>query len=177
MVDNEIKITMKLLERIQTRYSVRSFLPTQVEKEKIDYLLECARWAPSAVNAQPWHIIVVQQEKNKRALHQCYQREWFKQAPMYMLVCSNHQESWKRKYDNNDHCSIDIAIAVEHIALAVQEVGLGTCWVCNFDAVLCAELFELPNHIEPIVILPIGYPNDSLNEKKRKLIQDIVEWK
>jgi len=42
---------------------------------------------------------------------------------------------------------------------------------------LCAELFELPNHIEPIVILPIGYPNDSLNEKKRKLIQDIVEWK
>ncbi len=168
---------MNVLTLTKNRHSVRSFLPTAVEREKIDYLLECARWSPSAVNAQPWHFIVVQEESNKQALHQCYERDWFKQAPMYLIVCGNHKESWKRKFDNKDHCAIDIAIAVEHIVLAVQEVGLGTCWVCNFNPILCARLFSLPSHIEPIAILPIGYPNDEITEKKRKSIDEIVEWK
>ena len=75
---------MKLLERIQTRYSIRSFLPTQVEK-KIDYLLECARWAPSAVRSTMAYNSL-QQENNKTSLHQCLSKRMV-QTSSYVYAC------------------------------------------------------------------------------------------
>lgn len=168
---------MNILERSKQRYSVRKYTTQAVEKEKIEYLLECARWAPSAVNFQPWKLIVVESETSKANLQQCYDRDWFKQAPVYIVVCANLEQSWKRKCDNKDHAYIDVAIAVEHIVMAVSEVGLGTCWECNFDPSLCTTLLNLPEGIEPVALLPIGYPNDSIGEKKRKSMSEIVEWK
>ena len=70
---------MNLLELIQKRHSVRAYSQQPVEKEKIEYLLEVARLAPSAVNKQPWRFIVVQSEEKKCALHDCYNRDWFKE--------------------------------------------------------------------------------------------------
>ena len=168
---------MNLLNLISQRSSVRDFASTPIEREKIEYLIESARLAPSAVNAQPWYFIVIQNEENKLKIQSCYQRDWFKTAPVYILVCGDHTKSWKRK-DGKDFCNIDIAIAVEHICLMATEQGFGTCWVCNFDAEKCKELFELPSHIEPIVILPVGYPkNISMDESKmRKNLQEIIRW-
>ena len=91
------------------------------------------------------------------------------------MACGNHQISWKRN-DGKDHCDIDVAIAVEHIMLAATELGLGTCWVCNFDAKMCAEILNLPKEWEPIAIIPIGYSDTAVVEKKRKPIDEIVEY-
>lgn len=168
---------MNLLELIQKRHSVRAYSQQPVEKEKIEYLLEVARLAPSAVNKQPWRFIVVQSEEKKCALHDCYNRDWFKEAPLYIVVCGIHSESWKRGSDSKDHCDIDVAIATEHIVLATQELGLGTCWVCNFDALKCAEILQLPLNEEAIVILPIGYANENtIAEKKRKSKNEITSF-
>lgn len=168
---------MNLLELANSRYSVRSYSSQPVEQEKIDYLLDVARLAPSAVNKQPWRFIIVQSDEKKRALQGCYERDWFKEAPLYIVVCGIHSESWKRGLDNKDHCDIDVAIATEHIVLAAEELGLGTCWVCNFNASLCSKIFDLKEEEEAIVILPIGYANDNIkNEKKRKSKNDIVSF-
>lgn len=168
---------MNLLELIKNRYSVRSYSQQLVEKEKIDYLLEVARLAPSAVNKQPWRFIVVQSDEKKCALHSCYDRDWFKEAPLYIVICGVHTESWKRGLDNKDHCDIDVAIATEHIVLAAKELGLGTCWVCNFDASKCAKILQLNQDEEAIVILPIGYAKeDTIVEKKRKNKNEIVSF-
>ena len=83
-----------------------------------------------------------------------------------------HDEEWVRA-DGKHHGDIDIAIAVEHLCLAATEQELGTCWVCNFDASLCKELFAMPENEEPCVIIPIGYPADERKEKKRKEMDDI----
>ncbi len=167
---------MNLLELTKQRYSVRLFSNQEIEKEKLDYLLEVARMAPSAVNLQPWSFLVLQSEEAKKDIQACYDRDWFKTAPIYIVVCGNHLASWKRASDNKDHCDIDIAIATEHIALAAAEQGLGSCWVCNFDAALCKKLMQLPDGIEPMVILPIGYPDQQsvAKEKNRKNTEDIV---
>ena len=70
-----------------------------------------------------------------------------------------------------------LAIAIEHLCLAATSLGLGTCWVCNFDAKKCAELLRLPESAEPVAILPIGYPAESLiPEKKRKPVDEIIQW-
>ena len=164
---------MNCLELVKQRYSCRAYKPLCVEKEKLDYILECVRLAPSAVNKQPWRFRVVSEEADKARLQQCYNRDWFKSAPMYVRASVLHDEEWVRA-DGKHHGNIDVAIAVEHLCLAATEQGLATCWVCNFDADLCKELFGLSENEEPAVIIPLGYADDEPKEKKRKAIDEIV---
>ena len=165
---------MKLLDLVKTRYSCRNYQPTNVEKEKLDYIMECVRFAPSAVNKQPWLFHIVSDEFNKVKLQQCYNRDWFKTAPMYIIASILHDEEWVRS-DGKHHGNIDIAIAVEHLCLAATEQGLATCWVCNFDANQCKELFTIPENEEPAVIIPLGYAADEIKPKSRKAIDAIVK--
>ena len=146
----------------------------EVEKEKLEYVMECVRMAPSAVNKQPWRFHIVSEADGKAKLQQCYNRDWFKTAPMYIIASVLHDEEWVRS-DGKHHGDIDIAIAVEHLCLAATEQGLATCWVCNFDAVLCKELFAMPESEEPAVVIPIGYADDETRPKSRKTIDQIVE--
>ncbi|MDR2776038.1 MAG: nitroreductase family protein [Tannerella sp.] len=167
---------MELLKIISKRRSVRQFLPDDIEQEKIDCMLECARLAPSAVNAQPWKFILVKSPEKRALLHQCYNRDWFAAAPVYILALGDTNLSWKRKPDGKDHCDIDLAIAFEHLILAATEQGLGTCWVCNFDAELCGKLFNLPPGIIPLAITPIGYPaHEQEPVTNRKTLREITE--
>lgn len=167
---------MNLLDLAKKRCSVRDFSNSPVEAEKLKYILEVARMAPSACNLQPWSFLVLQSEEIREEIKECYDRDWFASAPLYILVCGNHEVSWKRKFDEKDHCDIDIAIAAEHIALAVEEVGLGTCWVCNFDPEKCRKIVKLPENIEPMVLLPIGYPARDFKaaEKNRKNEENLI---
>ncbi len=164
-----------ILEIIQKRRSIRNFTNQPINDEQLNYLLECARLAPSAVNFQPWHFILVKTENARQKIRQCYDRKWFATAPLYLIACANTSQSWKRPADGKDHADIDVAIAVEHICLAATELGLGCCWVCNFDVVKCCELFELPQELRPVAILPVGFPAaQPANPSPRKNLEDIV---
>ena len=165
---------MNFLGLVKIRYSCRAYQSLDVEKEKLDYILECVRFAPSAVNKQPWRFHIVNGEDEKAKLQQCYNRDWFKTAPLYIVASILHDEEWVRA-DGKHHGDIDIAIAVEHLCLAATEQGLATCWVCNFDSVMCKELFALPENEEPAVIIPLGYAADEAKPKNRKGIDDIVK--
>ena len=162
------------LDLVKARYSVRSYTDQAIEKEKLDYIMECVRLAPSAVNFQPWKFYIVESDEAKSKLCQCYTREWFTTAPLYIMACADLSQSWKRRHEGKDHADVDISIAVEHLCLAATEQGLGTCWVCAFDAALCKTLFDLPEHIEPIALIPLGYPADEAKEKSRKAMEEIV---
>ena len=152
---------MQLIDLIRKRRSVRSYAPRAVEEEKLHCLLEAARLAPSACNFQPWHFVTVSSLEGREKIQACYGREWFKTAPLYIIVCSDHTRSWKRPSDGKDHADIDAAIATEHICLAAAELGLGTCWICHFDVQRCAHSFRLPAGIEPVALIPVGYPAES----------------
>ena len=164
---------MQFLDLVKQRYSCRSYQAKGVEQEKLDYVMECVRFAPSAVNKQPWRFHLVKGEADKVKLQECYNREWFQTAPMYIICSILHDEEWVRA-DGKHHGDIDIAIAVEHLCLAATEQGLGTCWVCNFDAEKCSQLFALPANEEPAVLIPIGYAADEPKEKKRKSMDEIA---
>ena len=168
---------MNFLELAIDRYSVRAYSDRPIEREKLDYILECARLAPSATNAQPWKIYVINDPQVRAGIQECYPREWFKQAPVLIVVCVNDGAAWIRNYDGKNHADVDGSIIAEHICLAAADCGLGTCWVCNFDADVCAGILELPKEWRPLAILPIGYPvSDSIPEKKRKPIDEIVKF-
>ena len=164
------------LEIVSARRSVRSYTSQEIESDKLEYVLNAARLAPSACNIQPWSFIVVKDSETQKKLQDCYSREWFNSAPVYIIACADHSQSWKRKSDGKDHADIDLAIATEHLCLAATELGLGTCWVCNFDVDLCSRLFDLPKHIEPVAIIPIGYPESTelQGNPSRKELPEII---
>ncbi len=170
---------MSFLQLAKKRYSTRSFKNIPVEKEMLKKILETARIAPSAVNYQPLHFIVLQDDEMRKKVAGTYGREWILEAPVIVVVCGDHSKSWRRA-DGKDHCDIDAAIAVDHMTLAATELGLGSCWVCAFDSMQCHRILKLPSHIETIALLPLGYPADTGNPDrhltKRKNFDEIVHW-
>ena len=172
---------MKFIELAQRRYSCRNYDSKTVEQDKLEMILEAGRIAPSAVNYQPWHFIVIRGKESLKKIHAAYHREWFQSAPCVIVICGDHNQSWKRKQDGKDHCDIDIAITADHMTLQATELGLATCWICNFDKEKAMEILDLPTYLEPIVFLPVGYPLDqpdpSRHNEKRKKIQDITSFK
>ena len=165
---------MDFLELVKSRYSCRSYQPQSVEQEKLEYVMECVRLAPSACNKQPWRFRIVSSEEGRKGLCECYEREWFRSAPLYIVASVLHDEEWVRG-DGKQHGDIDVAIAVEHLCLSAAEQGLGTCWVCNFDVERCKRVLSLAANEEPTVLIPIGYPADKPKEKQRKDIELVVE--
>lgn len=169
---------MTFRDLAEARFSLRNYDSRPVEQEKIDCLLECVRVAPSAVNFQPCVFYVVIDQVLLAQLQDCYNRDWFKTAPMCIVACGNHQQAWHRKLDGKDHTDIDVAIAVDHLTLAAVDMGLGSCWICNFDAQKCAQVLDLPEGVEPIAMVAIGYAaTDERPLKKRKSHDELFVYK
>lgn len=163
------------------RKSERSFSSKEIDKETIVQLLNATRLAPSAVNYQPWRFFVCSSDDMKQRIVESYPRKWFQTAPLYIVACADNSQSWKRAIDNKDHGNIDVAIAVTHLTLKATEMGLGTCWVCNFDPSVLKEALNLDHVLEPVAIIPIGYPAkkepfEAEKPKKRKSIDEFTEW-
>jgi nitroreductase len=168
------------LDIARNRFSCRNFDPRPVEEEKLIQVLEAGRIAPSAVNFQPWYLFVIREANALQRFYSVYHREWFRTAPCVIVICTDHERSWKRKSDRKDHADIDAAITTDHMTLQATELGLATCWICNFDTGRTRELLKLPSHLEPVVILPLGYPLDQADpgrhSEKRKPLKEIVTF-
>ncbi len=175
---------MEFIDVIRTRNSVREYSQRPVEEEKITYVLEAARLAPSTANKQCWRFIVV---KKKDIIDQIARtsliNRWLKTAPAVIVCCADPTES----VTNNslDYYPVDTAIATEHLILAATDVGLGTCWIAGFQEDKVKELLEIPKRIRIIALTPIGYAVERkgiveqitktlLKAKKRKTLDEIV---
>ena len=171
---------MNFKELAQRRYSCRSYLSRQVEDEKIVHVLETARLAPSAKNLQPWHFVVIQEPESLTRIRSCYAGEWLESAPMIIVACGDHKAAWYRA-DGKNHTDIDVAIAIDHLTLAAVDIGLATCWICNFDVIKCAKILQLPEGVEPLAMIPLGYPADQPDTErhhiKRKKLDEIIHKK
>ena len=161
---------------IASRFSVRSYTSQKIDQSLILEILEAARLAPSAVNFQPWHFIVITDQGNLTDFQEVYPRTWFKEAPVCIVVCSDHSLSWKRKSDGKDFADVDVAIAIDHLVLKATDLGLGTCWVCNFDVEMARKKLQLPDHIEPVALIPLGYTTSEAPLKSRKPLSELVHW-
>ena len=166
---------MKFVDIVNSRFSYRGYLNKEVEQEKIDYILECARLAPSAKNLQPWKIYIVKSEKMRKKVCEAYAREWLKEAPVIAVFVGKKGENWVRS-DGKDYLMCDITIICDYFVLAATEVGLGTCYIAAFDRERLKEALNLPENEEPFLMTPLGYPKpESRRERSRKPLSDIYE--
>lgn len=166
---------MDVFQAITIRRSIRNYKPTPVPSEKLQKILEAARLAPSAINKQPWHFIVVTDTEKRKFLSTGLFAKFLKQTPVVIVACGDKKASPKWHI-------VDVAIAVQNMVLTATEEGLGTCIVGSFNENQVRELLKIPDNLHVIVLLAIGYPSgkESLPSKilrtirKRKPIQKII---
>ena len=152
-----------------TRKSVRKYSGKEVSDKLLKKILECGMQAPSAVNEQPWEFVIV---RDKEMLAKIPKISRFagmtKDASVAIIICMN------KKYQNifaKGYLEQDCSAATENILLAVNALGLGAVWTGLHPHEKLVEgirkLFEIPNHVIPLCIIPIGYPTEKKAPKKR----------
>ncbi|MDD3340003.1 MAG: nitroreductase family protein [Lachnospiraceae bacterium] len=161
---------MNFLNIAKSRYSVRNYNGKKVEEDKLNKILEAAHVAPTAANLQPVHLIVVQEEPGLAKINKAAN---IYKAPLAIIVCSDHSKAWTRPFDNKQTADIDASIITDHMMLAAFELGLGTVWVCYFKPDVIKNEFDLPDDLEPVNILVIGYSDDEPASPERHAIQRI----
>lgn len=166
---------MNFLELAKKRYSVRKYKDKAVEKEKLDKILEAARIAPTARNLQTIKLLVLQDKKNLRLVKKAAN---FYDAPLVIIACADHLKAHKRAFDGKETTDIDASILTTHMMLEATELGLGSVWICQFRKDIIQEEFNMPDSLEPINILAIGYSDQEDNDhlSKRKSIDEIVSY-
>ncbi|MGN0010256.1 MAG: nitroreductase family protein [Marinilabiliaceae bacterium] len=159
---------MDVKQAIEERRSVRKYKAGAPSHQELTEVMEAARLAPTACNKQPFRLLCVTDESTLDVLRSAYEREWLKNASCMIVVIADHSQSWHRGNDGKDHADIDAAIATDHMTLRAAELGLGTCWICNFDAAKVHRDLNLGESEEAVVLLPIGYAADEPKPKVRK---------
>ncbi|MBC7194555.1 MAG: nitroreductase family protein [Caldisericia bacterium] len=165
-----------ILREILERYSVRKYQNKDVPQELILECLEAARLAPSANNRQPWKFIVVRDSEIRKKIGEpTTWAKFIKDAPVLIVGCVT-EKSFKMGgwYDSS---ILDIGIAMEHIALQATHLGLGTCWIGDFDEKLVKELLNIPEDVRVAALMTLGYSaHDKIPEKRRKKLEEIVSF-
>jgi len=148
---------LDIFETIKKRKSVRSYASTPVPEEVLIKVLDAARLAPSAGNIQPWHFIIVKDEdKRARIAKDCRYGRFLSKSPVVIVACGDKKASphWY---------AVDTAIALEHLVLAATALGLGTCWIGSFNQEEIRKMLKLPEKLEVVALIALGYPRKKLD--------------
>ncbi len=171
---------MKTIDCIKSRRSRRLFLDKEISEEIINDIIECAITAPSSVDCQPWHFVVVKDNDKQEKLAKLKDednRRHILTAPISIVVCIDTEKSPSRYIE-------DGVCATENILLAVHDLGLGSVYVTGCKpskpevAQQIRKILSLPEKIMPITILPIGYSDSSekLDDKSLLNLKDIIHY-
>jgi len=162
---------MEFIDVITKRRSIRKYKPDMVSDEDIEYILECARLAPSWANSQCWKFIVVKDQKVKENLASAG-NSWIANAPVIIVACADPSKPGTK--GDQPYYMLDIGIAMEHLILAAADRGLGTCWIGAFNESIAKKALGVPDNIRVVASTPLGYPDESPAQRPRKALKDIM---
>ena len=175
---------MNFTDIAKQRQSCRKYNPErEVEQAKIDAILESARLAPSACNGQPYHLTVCTGESAKAAAKATMglgMNKFASDAPVLIVISEEDyvaSAAFGARVKGNDYRSIDIGIVSAYITAEAAAQGLGSCILGWLDD---EKLREIAGVNHPVrLVITIGYPadDDTLREKKRKPLTDLVTVK
>ena len=162
---------MDAIEAITTRKAQRAFAPDPVEPEKLKPIIDAGRHAMSARNLQPWQFVVVHERGRLREIGAlCATGRFVSDAPAAVIILKDTT--------NTRWADIDCAQAVQNMATAAWSLGLGTCWVGNFDGQKIAQMLSVPGPWGIFTILAFGYPSPANPPQSRPLKprQEVVHY-
>lgn len=170
---------MDFIDISMKRKTVRKFAKDQVEPEKLGKILEAGRWAPTAINAQPQRILVLDSEENLAKVKEfCsfgYDKKYvdlasecddqangkinlYYGAPLVLFVCYDEEACWHHPQSGQSSGATDATIVATHLMLEAASLDLGTVWISYFDKAKARRLLCIPGTWQPICMIYVGYP-------------------
>ena len=174
---------MSFKEIAEARQSCRSYDNTrEVESEKIERILECARLAPSACNGQPYHVTVCRGDAARRAaaaVQGMGMNKFASQSPVLLVISEEPyvpSAALGAKIKKNDYRSIDIGILSAYITAEAASLGLGSCILGWLDDAALRKICGVEGAVR--LVITLGYPTDGdpLRVKKRKDVGELVSY-
>ncbi|MCD6201931.1 MAG: nitroreductase family protein [Bacteroidales bacterium] len=167
---------MEFLKGIQTRRSIRAFTNQPVTEENIRIILETAMMAPSAVNCQPWHFIVIRNKEAFRKIMNVHPyATMLSTAQAAILVCGD-----KKLQHDDGYWIMDCSAATENLLLAAHALGIGSVWIGvhprESRKKAMRQLFNLPEHIEPLALVALGYPAETPDQPTDRYKPDRIHF-
>ncbi len=142
----------------------------------VEQLLEAGRCAPSASNRQPWHLIVIRDETVRREVAQQAAYHFIRwahvdEAPLLIALCGEARIPVYQRFLHED-----IGLAGSQIMLQAHALGLGTCWIGGIDPEALAEILRVPDHVEVIGLLTVGFPAEAPEPRRRKPLAEVAHY-
>ena len=171
---------MDFYELVSQRESIRSYdSDRKIPDEILKRILNAGRFAPSAANRQPWQFLLVSSEKMLEKVRLCYKSEWFHSAPHILVVKGYKEKCWTRSFDRYNSLETDLTIAMDHMILAAEYEGVGTCWIAAFNPDILKDALELKENEKVFAITPLGFTPEGFrkkDQKQRKMFDEAVEF-
>jgi nitroreductase len=172
-------MTMEVMEAILSRRSIRRFTTDPIPEELELKLVEAVIWAPSAGNLQSRKFYFIKDNKLKYELSRAAMRMVFiANVPLVVVGCVDfHAISPYGARGRQVYGYQDVAAGVENLLLAAHSSGLGAVWVGAFDVLMVRTLLNLPDYLEPVTIVPIGFHSENPPLPRRRPMPEIIEYR
>lgn len=165
-----------LLDTVKSRRSIRIYRKGEkVPDEILRRVLEAGLWSPTGSNVQPWEFIVVRDESNLKRV-KALTPGIFDDPPVIVVLCINKKRARKGGPQGEVMALMDVAMAAQNIMLEAHSLGLGSCPVLSFSRDGLKELLEIPDHVEPVLMLTIGYPGERPEPPRRRSLEEVVHY-
>ncbi len=175
------------MKEIENRRSVRKYQDRKVEKEKLEQILESARLAPSGSNTQPWTFIVVESKDSKEKLTTAdHNQQWMMSAPLFIVCvadirCRISDDIRVTLNENSSEPELkqiirDTAIAIAHMLLEAEHLGLSTCWTGWYEQDDIRPILNIPEDKYVCGVITVGYGDESPGQRPRKPLEKIVRY-
>ena len=162
---------MSLIESILTRRSIRRYDKRDIPEEVLAQILEAGRQAPSAVNKQPVHFIVVKDKEKKKGLSHFMFNRFMNNVPAVMVGCADVNSFITGKW-----AIVDAAIAMQNMVIAAWILGIGSCWIGAFDEKKVKELLNIPDKWKVVALVTLGYPAEQPKKKNKKPTAELFSF-
>ncbi len=171
---------MDFYQLIEGRESIRNYDPERpVDAETLKRILNAGRLAPSAVNKQPWKFLLISSPEMLEKVRSCYARDWLRGAPHILVIVGDTDAAWIRESDGYNSLETDMTIAMDHMILAAEFEGVGTCWIEAYDPVALRKALALKENEKVFSITPLGYQKEGFvkkGNKERKAFEEVVQF-
>jgi len=161
---------MSLVDVILNRRSIRRYDQKEIPKDVLDKILEAGRQAPSAVNRQPWHFVVLTDYEIKKELSKGLFNRNIKNSPVTVVGCASTgllDRRWS---------IVDTSIALQNMVIAAWAMGVGSCWIGDFKENKVKKLLKIPSKWKVVALVSFGYPAQKPKPRRKKPLEEIVSF-
>lgn len=168
---------MEFFEAVKGRRSIRKFKEETLDDELIEKIVEAGIWAPSAGDLQSWDAVIIKDHQMKvQVAVAAYVQEFIAKAPVVIVMCANIASAGARYGERGRelYCVQDAACAAQNMMLSAYAMGLGAAWVGAFKEEDISDLLNLPEHLRPVALIPIGYPDEEPDAPPRRSVKEVL---